>query len=100
LNFKICSDALNNNFKDNQPFLGITTLPDISPHLKSVFSPNFLKHVILLASYLSKFLELREAYVRIVLTSHLIQIFDELTDADHPIDNKIKYSNLPDVIST
>ena len=86
---------MNDNTGDGEPFLGVTTLPDITQHLKAAFPPNLLKHIILLVSYLSKLLELREAYVRIVLSSHLIQIFDDLTDKNYPIDNKTKYRDIP-----
>ena len=80
---------------DNEYFLGVSNLPDITPHLKQAFSENLIKHIMLLASYQSKLLTLREPYTRVVLSTYFIQIFDDLTDQNYRIDSKIRIDDLP-----
>lgn len=75
----------------------MTILPDIEPQLAEAFPVNRLKHIILISSYLAKILELREPYVRIILAGSLIQVFDNFTDDNHPIDNTLKYNDIPEV---
>ena len=88
-------DALNNRKDENEYFLGTTNLPDISSGLKQTFSDNSCKHIMLLASFLSKMLTLREPYVRVMLSTGFIEIFDELTDKHYRIDNKVRIEDLP-----
>lgn len=88
---------MNNSYGDSQPFLNMTILPDIESQLNKAFTLNRLKHIVLVSSYLAKILELREPYVRIVLAGYLTQIFDDLTDDEHPVDNTLKYADIPEV---
>ena len=72
-------------------------IKQMEEYLQKFFTPNRLKHIMLLVSYMAKFLELREPYVRILLTSFLTQIFDEKTDIEAKIENTLSYADIPTV---
>jgi hypothetical protein len=76
----------------------MTIMPDIEEELQKSFDLNSVRHIMLLVSYLAKLLELREPYVRVVLTSYFTKIFDEFTDRKAKIEQTLKYDDIPLVI--
>ena len=89
------SDSLKPQNSNQEPFMGVKALAGLNTSLKSIFSGNAIKHIILYSTYVSRILEVKNSVHRINLVKEVTRIFESALEENMKVDNKIPYKAIP-----